>query len=124
MVGDPRRQIILVGADHLVERLGHVAVGGERIVGGEVAAREDPDPRADRLRRAAAVLQGLPGRFQQHPVLRLHAAGFPRTEAEQAGVEQLVVVVVGRGPDPVAGPGGRGGLVEPGGDLDALLAPT
>ena len=45
-----------------------------------------------RRRRTARVLNGLPGRLQQHPVLRIHGGGLALVDAEEIGVEAGHVV--------------------------------
>ena len=64
------------------------------------------------------VLEGLPGRLQQHPLLRIHRVRFDRPDPEEPGVELVDPLdkaaatmgdIAGRGiaADPVPGPGIR-----------------
>ncbi len=74
-----------------------------------VEGRADEDAgvaAAQRGRRDAAALDGLPGHFEQQPLLRVHGQGLARADAEEVGVE-----AVGSGEEPALGGVGaaRGG---------------
>ncbi|NKA55413.1 hypothetical protein GO279_04174 [Ralstonia solanacearum] len=58
------------------------------VVGGDTD--EDAGGRAGQPgSRDARVLQGLPGHFQRQPLLRIHARGFERRNAEKGRVERI-----------------------------------
>ncbi|AIH85864.1 Uncharacterised protein [Mycobacterium tuberculosis] len=44
---------------------------------------------AQGIRRNTRVLQRFPGNLEQHPMLRVHRHGFPRSDSEKVGVERV-----------------------------------
>ena len=85
--GDARR---IAGVDVRVD----VAppAGGRLQVAVVVAGDADEDPRVGSRQpsgRLAGVLEGLPGDLEQEALLRIHAAGLARGDAEELGVEQV-----------------------------------
>src|SRR5581483_7296782 len=47
---------------------------------------------AQRLRTVSGVLDRFPSYLQQQTLLRVHATGFPRCDAEEVGIEQVHLV--------------------------------
>jgi hypothetical protein len=92
LVGDLRREEILVIADAQLERpdaAHQLAVRHQVVdqVAADVRAREHADRAAVRPRIVAGVIERRPGQLQEQPVLRVERLGLARSEAEQAGVE-------------------------------------
>ena len=91
LVGDQRRQVVLVGPQQATEEVDAVAVGPdvEQHVGAEAHARIDADRPAVGLGIVTRRLQGLPGTLQEQPVLRVDDLRLARRQAEELGVEQV-----------------------------------
>ncbi len=104
VVGDARALEVeevrdAVGDDGIRGTGGEVHVGGRLLalhefrVVGVADAHEDPGPGArEGARPVSGVLDRLPGEFQREPLLRVHALGFPRRDAEERRVEAVGVL--------------------------------
>ena len=94
LVGDPRRQIVVgVGDLHVERRLGrHDVSVGEQVlpqVEAALGAGEDADQPGVARRVVPRPFEGLPGAFEEQPLLRVENARLARREAEERRVEQL-----------------------------------
>ena len=78
-------------------------------IGGVVHAGEHADAAVAVTRCMAAVLQTLPGQFEEDALLRVHQLGLARTDAEEGGIEASGIVqdTAGRYVVRVAGQAGR-----------------
>ncbi len=96
-LADPRRDVVLLVAEHHLELADRLdAVGVRHDVALEVRrvvhARVDADRHLALVGRVAAALQALPADFEEHALLRVHELGLLRVDAEEGGVEVLDAV--------------------------------
>ncbi len=98
-VGDAARDHRVRGTqqDHALAAL----AGAELVVLVHRAREDGRGGTLQGVRVDARALQGLPGDLQQHALLRVHAQGFARRDAEEVGVElartlQEATLVAGR----------------------------
>ena len=78
-------------------------------IGRVVHAGEHTDAAVAVARCMAAVLQTLPGQFEEDALLRVHQLGLARADAEEGGIEASGIVqdAAGRYVVRVAGQAGR-----------------
>ncbi len=124
LVGDPAGEEVGPVADHrllVAEDLRGAGLGGdvEDQIGVVARARVDADEAVVAFGVVPGALQGGPGAFEQHPVLRVHEFGLARGVAEEGRVELLAVLQHVAGTDEVR-VGESGGVHAPRGELLVL----
>src|ERR1700730_5057514 len=70
-------------------RISELESGVIRIVDGE---KDSGRTYTERFRRIPAIIQALPGDFQQQPLLRIHGCGFPRSDSEEFPVKLIYLI--------------------------------
>ncbi len=121
LVRGARGQEVLVGGQHhLVHARGVqdllVVHEVEQQIRVQARAREDTDAAAEARRVDSGGLQGVPGAFEEDPVLGVQQLGLARAVAEEALVEQVRALQHALGPDVVV-PGDQGGVDAAGGEF-------
>ena len=97
LVGNPRGQKVFVVADRKLVALGGsdpAAPGGQKRE--QVRVHADAAEKADQplvaVRVVTGVFEGVPGRLQEEPVLRVHHLHLPRRQVEEVCVELVLVL--------------------------------
>lgn len=97
LVGDAGRDVVLLVRDREVElsHAVHEVRAGEDVVvviARRVHPAEDSDEPGEGLGNVPGALERLPRQLEEHAVLGVHHLGFRRRDAEEGGVEEVVVV--------------------------------